>query len=211
MDEFEIGDKVEVIKEYDNYKVGDVVTITSTSESYRFGTFYRINGDRWGAPVYFFKKVEDKPMFKVGDKVKIIGNKNKSVNMVGDIGNIVEKFTDDIWRVSVEGRKQECNWTKGCDMELVKTVEYENEWHLNDGKVDIPGDADKLEKDGSVVAFRKRKAKPFEFGDELFGYLTGTKYRFIRYSNYLKTHCDALNSENMIATNQKLGEQLIRK
>ena len=179
MDEFEIGDKVEVIKEYDNYKVGDVVTITSTSESYRFGTFYRTNGDRWGAPVYFFKKVEDKPMFKVGDKVKIIGNKNKSVNMVGDIGNIVEKFTDDIWRVSVEGRKQKCNWTKECDMELVKTVEYENEWYLNDGKVEIPGDADKLEKDGSVVAFRKRKVKPFEFGDKV-KYADGTIYIFVR-------------------------------
>ena len=106
-------------------------------------------------------------MFKVGDKVKIIGNKNKSVNMVGDIGNIVEKFTDDIWRVSVEGRKQKCNWTKECDMELVKTVEYEDQWHLNDGKVDIPGDADKLEKDGSVVAFRKRKVKDLEFGEKL--------------------------------------------
>ena len=148
MDEFEIGDKVEVIKEYGNYKVGDVVTITGTSESYHLGTFYRINGDRWGAPTNYFKKV-------------------------GDL--------------------------------------YENQWHLNDGKVEIPDDADKLEKDGSVVAFRKRKVKPFEFGDELFGCLTGTKYCFIRYSNYLKTHCDALDSENMIATNQKLGEQLIRK
>ena len=167
MTEFKVGDKVEVVKAYDKNKVGDVGTITSTSESYYFDTFYRINGDRWGAPVYFFKKVEDEPMFKVGDKVKIIGNKNKSVNRVGDIGNIVEKFTDDIWRVSVEGRKQKCNWTKECDMELVKTVEYEDQWHLNDGKVDIPGDADKLEKDGSVVAFRKRKVKDLEFGEKL--------------------------------------------
>ena len=162
MTEFKVGDKVEVVKAYDKNKVGEVGIITSINH-----TYYRINGDTWGAPVYFFKKVEDEPMFKVGDKVKIIGNKNKSVNMVGDIGNIVEKFTDDIWRVSVEGRKQKCNWTKECDMELVKTVEYEDQWHLNDGKVDIPGDADKLEKDGSVVAFRKRKAKPFEFGDKV--------------------------------------------
>ena len=44
---------------------------------------------------------------------------------------------------------------------------YEDQWYLNDGKVEIPDDADKLEKDGSVVAFRYRKAKPFEFGEKL--------------------------------------------
>ena len=143
MTEFKVGDKVEVIKAYDNYKVGDTGTITSIN-----GIYYRINGDKRGAPDDFFKKVNDL---------------------------------------------------------------YENQWHLNDGKVTIPDDADKLEKDGSVVAFRKRKVKDLEFGDELVGCITGTKYRFIRYTNYLKTHCDALNSENMIATNQKLGEQLIRK
>ena len=144
MGKFKIGDKVEVIKAYNNYKVGEVGTITSINSC----PLYRINGDVWGPTEDFFKKVNDL---------------------------------------------------------------YEDQWHLNDGKVEIPDDADKLEKDGSVVAFRKRKVKPFEFGDELFGCLTGTKYRFIRYSNYLKTHCDALDSENMIATNQKLGEQLIRK
>ena len=55
------------------------------------------------------------------------------------------------------------------DWELVEkdmTV-FEDQWHLNDGKVEIPDDADKLEKDGFVVAFRKRKAKPFEFGEKL--------------------------------------------
>ena len=104
MTEFKVGDKVEVVGSYDNYEVGDVGTITSTSESYHFGTFCRINGDRWGAPANHFKKV-------------------------GDL--------------------------------------YEDQWHLNDGKVEIPDDADKLEKDGSVVAFRKRKVKPFEFGEKL--------------------------------------------
>ena len=148
MDKFKVGDKVEVIEAYDNYKVGNTGTVTSINESYQNGTFYRINGDKGGAPYDFFKKVNDL---------------------------------------------------------------YEDQWHLNDGKVEIPDDADKLEKDGSVVAFRKRKVKDLEFGDELVGCITGTKYRFIRYTNYLKTHCDALNSENMIATNQKLGEQLIRK
>ena len=143
MGKFKIGDKVEVIKAYNNYKVGEVGTITSIRN-----TYCRINGDEYGVLPYYLKKVNDL---------------------------------------------------------------YEDQWHLNDGKVEIPDDADKLEKDGSVVAFRKRKVKDLEFGDELFGCITGTEYRFIRYTNYLKTHCDALNSENMIATNQKLGEQLIRK
>ena len=56
---------------------------------------------------------------------------------------------------------------------------YEDQWHLSDGKVTIPDDADKLEKDGSVVAFRKRKAKPFEFGDKV-KYADGTIYIFVR-------------------------------
>ena len=104
MDKFKVGDKVEVIEKYDIYKVGDVGTITSINKLSDAGIFYRINGDRWGAPANHFKKV-------------------------GDL--------------------------------------YENQWHLNDGKVEIPDDADKLEKDGSVVAFRKRKVKPFEFGEKL--------------------------------------------
>ena len=149
MDKFKVGDKVEVVKGYNNHKVGDVGIITSISESCDIDTFYRINGDKSGDPADSFKKVED--------------------------------------------------------------IMFEDQWYLNDGKVEIPDDADKLEKDGSVVAFRKRKVKELEFGDELFGCVTGTKYRFIRYTNCLKTHCDALSSENMIATNQKLGEQLIRK
>ena len=54
MTEFKVGDKVEVVGSYVNYEVGDVGTITSTGESYHFGTFYRINGDRWGAPANHF-------------------------------------------------------------------------------------------------------------------------------------------------------------
>ena len=100
MGKFKIGDKVEVIKAYNNYKVGEVGTITSINSC----PLYRINGDVWGPTEDFFKKVNDL---------------------------------------------------------------YEDQWHLNDGKVEIPDDADKLEKDGSVVAFRKRKFKPFEFGEKL--------------------------------------------
>ena len=112
MGKFKIGDKVEVIKAYNNYKVGEVGTITNINNC----PLYRINGDGWGAPDDFFKKVNDL---------------------------------------------------------------YEDQWHLNDGKVTIPDDADKLEKDGSVVAFRKRKAKPFEFGDKV-KYADGTIYIFVR-------------------------------
>ena len=100
MQEFKIGDKVEVVKKYDDHKVGELGNITSINCIY-----YRINGDKDGASADFFKKL--------GDSL------------------------------------------------------YEDQWHLNDGKVEIPDDADKLEKDGSVVAFRKRKVKPFEFGDKV--------------------------------------------
>ena len=140
--------------------------------------------------------------FKVGDKVEVV--KDYTDYKVGDVGTVT----------SINGIYYRINGdADGATTNCFKKVDdlYEDQWHLNDGKVEIPYDADKLEKDGSVVAFRKRKVKDLEFGDELFGCITGTKYRFIRYSNYLKTHCDALNSENMIATNQKLGEHLIRK
>ena len=146
--------------------------------------------------------------FEVGDKVEVV--KRYNVYKVGKVGTItsIRELNDDTIYYRINDDR--C----GAPSYYFKKVEdslYEDQWHLNDGKVEIPDDADKLEKDGSVVAFRKRKVKDLEFGDELFGCVTGTRYRFIRYSNYLKTHCDALNSENMIATNQKLGEQLIRK
>ena len=59
MDKFEVDDKVEVIKAYSIYKVGDVGTITSINKLSNTGIFYRINGDRWGAPANHFKKVGD--------------------------------------------------------------------------------------------------------------------------------------------------------
>ena len=145
--------------------------------------------------------------FKIGDKVEVIeAYNNYKVGNTGTITSVNESYRF--------GTSYCINGDKGgAPGDFFKKVNdlYEDQWHLNDGKVTIPDDADKLEKDGSVVAFRKRKVKDLEFGDELVGCITGTKYRFIRYTNYLKTHCDALNSENMIATNQKLGEQLIRK
>ena len=121
--EFKVGDKVEVIKSYDNYKVGDVEIVTGIQLIEGLGgviNFYCINGDPSGAPADYFKKV-------------------------GDL--------------------------------------YEDQWYLNDGKVEIPDDADKLEKDGSVVAFRKRISPKHKFGDILIGKCTETEYRFIKYDN----------------------------
>ena len=150
MGKFKIGDKVEVIEAYNNYKVGNTGTITSVNESYRFGTFYRINGDKGGAPDDFFKKVNDL---------------------------------------------------------------YEDQWHLNDGKVEIPDDADKLEKDGSVVAFRKRKAKPLEFGDVLIGKCSETEYRFIKYDNTgisKYKYATLLSSVNSILRGQNLDNYKLK-
>lgn len=123
-------------------------------------------------------------MFKKGDKVKIIANTNSSRNHVGDIGTITGKspFDSDLWVVEVPGRGEGRPFrganTKESEMEKVEDM-YEDQWHLNDGKVTIPDDADKLEKDGSVVAFRKRKVVPLKFGDELIGKASGSEYKFI--------------------------------
>ena len=116
--------------------------------------------------------------FKVGDKVKIVENRSSSTNEVGDIGIITK-----IWgtnnagdcKVIVAHRENCANWHKQSDLELYEKVEYEDQWHLNDGKVTIPDDADKLEKDGSVVAFRKRKPPEFKFGD-MVRYKNGYTY-----------------------------------
>ena len=57
MSKFKIGDKVEVVERYYNNEVGKVGIITSISVG--SNPYYRINGGNWGAPDYFFKKVED--------------------------------------------------------------------------------------------------------------------------------------------------------
>lgn len=103
--------------------------------------------------------------FKVGDKVKVIKNESLSINRVGDIGVVTEIWQKGDCKVTVAGKDNWANWHKQSDLELYEEVEYEDQWHLNDGKVTIPDDADKLEKDGSVVAFRKRKQPEFKFGD----------------------------------------------
>lgn len=246
---FKAGDTVVCTdaKRENFYKKGDKFTLKYANYGIRTDDEFGFDG-RYGE----WKLVEkEMDKFKIGDKVKIIGNINSSANMVGDIGTITDKHTlDNFWKVSVEGRKQEFNWTSECDMELMETkgeemdkfkvgdkvriigntqnhadgtckvsvegreqwgnwtekcdmelveaVEYENEWHLNDGKVEIPGDADKLEKDGSVVAFRYRKAKPFEFGDRVKSSGNGlVEYIFICYNWEDKNFCTVASSSGV--------------
>ena len=102
--------------------------------------------------------------FKIGDKVEVVEVFDKyKVGEVGTITSINEHFGNcPLYRINGDDRGAPAYRFKKVGDSL-----YEDQWHLNDGKVEIPGDADKLEKDGSVVAFRKRKAKPFEFGEKL--------------------------------------------
>ena len=101
--------------------------------------------------------------FKAGDKVKCVESKY-SIYEVGKVYTLEDWYSSDKTRQSLvitgNWNGSSAIWEKVEDM-------FEDQWHLNDGKVEIPGDADKLEKDGSVVAFRYRKAKPFEFGEKL--------------------------------------------
>lgn len=101
--------------------------------------------------------------FKIGDSVRFIKDCFNSYgkNSKGEVAKITSiSGCGEFFRVNGE--------TYGFssdNFELVKPVEYEDQWHLNDGKVTIPDDADKLLKDGSVVAFRKVKQKPWKFGE----------------------------------------------
>ena len=106
--------------------------------------------------------------FKFGDKVRLVKNSTASVNCIGVVG-IVEGFDThpdkNIYKIQVEGNPNYGNWSDESDLELVVDIEYEDKWHLNDGSSTILDDADKLERGGSVVAYRLRKKEPFKFGD----------------------------------------------
>lgn len=67
--------------------------------------------------------------FKVGDKVKVIGNKFNSINKIGDIGTIDEISVNDSngldYRIYVPGREfmgeeNISNWHTIEEIELVK-------------------------------------------------------------------------------------------
>ena len=97
--------------------------------------------------------------FKIGDKVEVVEKYNKY--KVGEVG-IITSINHAYCRINGD------TWgARGHYFKKVEDIIYEDQWHLNDGKVEIPYDADKLEKDGSVVAFRKRKTELFEFGEKL--------------------------------------------
>ena len=132
--------------------------------------------------------------FKVGDKVKVVKQYQKY--KLGEVGTITSIF-DSHYRIN-GGRY-------GVPAYYFKKVEdlYEDQWYLNDGKVEIPDDADKLEKDGSVVAFRKRKAKPFEFGDKV-KYADGNIYIFVR--NTENGWCYGIKETNQWCTTLQLGK-----
>ena len=87
--------------------------------------------------------------FKAGDKVK---KKSGDTFSNGQCVVTVDRVDSD-----------ERVWFKGTGtnmaakyLELDKMVKYEDKWHLNDGSVDIPDDAEKLmnPEGTSVVAFR---------------------------------------------------------
>ena len=68
--------------------------------------------------------------YKVGDKVRIIGSENGSINKVNDIGIITEYELDEHdgldYRVFVEGRTGElrieniANWHTEAELELIQ-------------------------------------------------------------------------------------------
>ena len=118
-----------------------------------------------GAPI---KRSEEMDKFKVGDKVKVTersGFFGPHGLEIGKVYEISEEYFSNGFRLKAGSNIQ--NFVHEGEIELCKENVFEDQWYLNDGKVEIPDDADKLEKDGSVVAFRKRKVKPFEFGEKL--------------------------------------------
>ena len=118
-----------------------------------------------GAPI---KRSEEMDKFKVGDKVKVTersGFFGPHGLEIGKVYEISEEYLSNGFRLKAGSNIQ--NFVHEGEIELCKENVFEDQWYLNDGKVEIPDDADKLEKDGSVVAFRKRKVKPFEFGEKL--------------------------------------------
>ena len=126
--------------------------------------------------------------FKIGDKVRVIkctGHFGSHGLEIGGIYKISDKHGENGFMLKPGGSSKHSskNYVHRDEIELCTEGMFEDQWHLNDGKVEIPDDADKLEKDGSVVAFRKRKVKVLEFGDILIGKCTETEYRFIKYDN----------------------------
>lgn len=137
-------------------------------------------------------------MFHVGEKVEVAQSIPHARLGVGDFATITSiSPCGKYYRVNGHSSGDPARFFKKITDDL-----FEDEWHLNDGKVTIPDDADKLEKDGSVVAFRKRKVKGLEFGDILIGGVTGSKYRFIKYQDSKKVSALLINHRDDVFTAQ---------
>lgn len=102
--------------------------------------------------------------FKIGDSVRF--TKDRVDNLGGHLKGEVAKITSISFDGSFFRVNGEIYGFSPDNFEPVKPVEYEDQWHLNDGKVAIPTDAEVVKSEsGSIVAFRKAKQKPWEFGE----------------------------------------------
>lgn len=157
---FKPGDKVRK-KDGTTFSNGEmVVTVKGWDFEYEAENRVALKETGTHIEVTQIEKVETEMEFKVGDKVKKKdGSPFSDGNFINTIRepNEYETYSSEFISWVAGG------WIHNSMIELA--FEYEDQWHLNDGKVTIPDDADKLEKDGSVVAFRKRKQPEFKFGD----------------------------------------------
>jgi len=119
MTNFKVGDKVKIIgnSNYSDNKVGDIGVIKSNESVSGCWRVFVKNGTDcsiWTQP----SDMELIEAFKVGDKVKIIGNVALSCNKIGDVGIITYNHGDQL-AVQVSGGKDFGNWSCNFDLELV--------------------------------------------------------------------------------------------
>ena len=158
MTDFKVGQKVRCIKE-SNFsdclpnKIGEVVTIKRV---YLDNLVFEEYPNLMGCLPERFELVEE---LKAGDCVRL-SDKGKEKyadsmsNPYGSFGVIV--YTERKHIHFVDWDNGQYNSYEEGELELVKAVEYEDKWILNEGQ-EIPKDADTLEKNGSVVAYRLPK------------------------------------------------------
>lgn len=79
-------------------------------------------------------RASDSVRFKVGDKVRITGNSNKSCNQIGEIGQVTELSSSAV-RVHVHGRANTGNWTFFSEMELSEPRKPLTLFQLQEGKL----------------------------------------------------------------------------
>ena len=167
---FKSGDTV-VCTATDNQRICKVVD-THTLEENCYGISKSSKNSYNGLFGEWKLKEKNMRKFKIGDKVKVIKRSGffgyHDLEM-GGIYEISETYGLNGYHLKAVGssKSTSASFVHKGEIELYSEDMFEDQWHLNDGKVEIPDDADKLEKNGSVVAFRKRKVKPFEFGEKL--------------------------------------------